>query len=91
MRLRPEQMDALAREIVESLVQKGFVRPAAEEKVLQNMVARVLMQNLEEEAALEAEAEQMAEKYLRGNPELDRRKLVQGIKARLAEERGFVL
>ncbi len=91
MRLRPEQVDALAREIVQSLVQKGFVRPAAEEKVLQSVVARVLMQNLEEEAALEAEAEQMAEKYLRGNPELDRRKLVQGIKARLAEERGFVL
>lgn len=91
MRLRPEQVDALAREIVQALVQRGFVRPVAEEKVLQSVVARVLMQNLEEEAALEAEAEQMAEKYLRGNPELDRRKLVQGIKARLAEERGFVL
>lgn len=91
MRLRPEQIDNLAGAIVSALLQKGFVRAKADEKTLQRKVSAVLTQNLEEEAALEAEAEQMALEYLRKNEELDRRKLVQGIKARLAQERGFVL
>jgi hypothetical protein len=91
MRVRPEQIHNLAAAIVKSLVEKAFVRPRVDEKVLQERIAKILQENLEQEAALEAEAEEIAERHLRGNQELDRRKLILGIKARLAEERGFVL
>jgi hypothetical protein len=50
-----------------------------------------LQQNFEEEAALEREAEQLADQYLRGREDLDHRKVIMGIKERLARERGFVL
>lgn len=91
MRLRPEQIDHLAAAVVSSLLRQGFVRAKVDEKTLQRRVSAILAQNLEEEAALEAEAEQLALQYLRKDEELDRRKLVQGIKQRLARERGFVL
>jgi hypothetical protein len=91
MRVRPGQVQALAHAILEALVQRDLIQPKADLVTIEQRIADLLYRNLEEEAALEQEAEEMAEQYLRGREDLDRRKVVLGIKQRLARDRGFVL
>ncbi len=57
----------------------------------QEEVAAALLDNFRQEEALEKEAERLAESHLRTAQELDRHKVIQLIKQRLAEERRFVL
>jgi hypothetical protein len=58
-------------------------------------VTSVLLENFRQEEALEKEAERLAEEHLRSAPggpgAVDRRRVVQMIKQRLAEERRFAL
>ncbi len=91
MRVRPGQIQALAQAIVTALLKNEFIEPKVDTITLQQRVAELLQQNFEEEAALEREAEQLADQYLRGREDLDHRKVIMGIKERLARERGFVL
>ncbi|GIW43047.1 MAG: hypothetical protein KatS3mg077_0329 [Candidatus Binatia bacterium] len=91
MRVRPGQVQSLAHAILETLVQRDLIQPKADLVTIEQRIADLLYRNLEEEAALEQEAEEMAEQYLRGREDLDRRKVVLGIKQRLARDRGFVL
>jgi|DewCreStandDraft_5_1066085.scaffolds.fasta_scaffold12947_4 hypothetical protein len=91
MRVRPGQIQALAQAIVTALVKNEFIEPKVDTVTLQQRVVELLQQNFEEEAALEREAEQLADQYLRGREDLDHRKVIMGIKERLARERGFVL
>ncbi|MDZ7378677.1 MAG: DUF507 family protein [candidate division KSB1 bacterium] len=91
MRAKPGQLQAVAEAIVQALIKRELITPKADLVTLQQRIADLLFRNFEEEAALEREAEEMAEQYLRGREGLDRRKLVLGIKERLARERGFVL
>ncbi|MCX8071560.1 MAG: DUF507 family protein [Candidatus Binatia bacterium] len=91
MRVKPGQVQALAQAIVRALTDRDLILPKTDPLTIQQRVADLLYQNFEEEAALEREAEEMAEQYVRGREDLDRRKLVLGIKERLARERGFVL
>lgn len=72
-------------------MQRDLIQPKADLVTIEQRIADLLYRNLEEEAALEQEAEEMAEQYLRGREDLDRRKVVLGIKQRLARDRGFVL
>lgn len=91
MRMRPGQIQAIAQAIATALVKREFVEAKADLVTIQQRIAEILYQNLQEEAALEEEAEKMAEQYLRGREDIDHRKVILGIKERLAQERGFVL
>lgn len=91
MRVRPGQVQALAQAIVDGLLKRDLMEPKADPVTIQQRVADLLYRNFEEEAELEREAEEMADRYVRGREDLDRRKVVLGIKERLARERGFVL
>lgn len=88
----PESLCRHAAEtLISTLSDKNFVRlrtskPAAIEKV-----AAALRDNFRQEEALEEEAERLAEAHLRTAHGLDRYKVIQLIKQRLAEERRFVL
>ena len=61
------------------------------QKQLTARVGRLLIENLRAEELLEAEAEAVAQKLGRQADGMDLRRLVDGIKARLAKERGFTL
>jgi hypothetical protein len=91
MHARAGELQALAVAIVDALLKQGFMRPARDAAVLQQRVAELLADNLGQERALEAEAERLAETHRRQMAGLDQRKIVQGIKERLARERGFAL
>lgn len=91
MRIREHEVQTLAAAIVDALLKQGFMHPKRDAAVLRQRVAGVVQRNLEEEQALEEEAERLAESHARKMVGMDHRKIIQGIKERLARERGFTL
>ena len=81
----------LADEIVRVLVAPGFIVAKAPEKAIAERIRRLIVDNLRAEEALEEEAERMAAKLGRQGLGMDQHKLIEGIKQRLAKERGFTL
>ena len=91
MRINSNEINRLAEMVVRALLQQGFVKPKVDEKQLNARIGRLLLDNLRAEEAIEEEAERLAQKLGRQAEGMDQRKLVEGIKARLAKERGFTL
>jgi hypothetical protein len=81
----------LADEVVQTLVTSGFIKAKVPSKQLVERIARLLLDNLRAEQALEEEAERTAQKLGRQALGMDQKKLIDGIKVRLAKERGFIL
>ena len=77
--------------LVEALCTKGAVRLSGEPAKAANKVATALLANFRQEAALEKEAERLAEEHIQKSPTVDRYKVIQLIKRRLAEEKDFAL
>ena len=91
MRIREGELQNLAAAIVNALLKQGFVHPKRDAGALRQRVVDLIARNLDEERALEEEAERLAEKHARQTVGMDQHKVVQGIKERLARERGFSL
>ncbi len=91
MRVREGELQAIAAAIVGALLKQGFVHPKKDASVLRQRVVELIAHNLEEERALEAEAERLAEAHARKTVGMDQRRIIQGIKERLARERDFPL
>ena len=91
MRIREGELQSLAAAIVDAVLKQGFVQPKRDAAVLRQRVVGLIARNIEEERALEEEAERLAEKHARQTVGMDQHKIVQGIKERLARERGFSL
>jgi len=91
VRIPDVAINRLAEDVVRALVQPGFIKPKVAEKQIIARIARLLLDNLNAEQALEEEAEKLAVKLGRQSLGMDQRKLMEGIKARLAKERGFAL
>jgi hypothetical protein len=89
------QAEAACRHVAQTLVaalsEKELLRLRASKQSAIDKVAAALLDNFRQEEALEKEAERLAESHLRTAQELDRHKVIQLIKQRLAEERKFVL
>jgi hypothetical protein len=81
----------LAEDVVRALVKPGFIKAKVPEKQIIERITRLLLDNLRAEQELEEEAEKLAIKLGRQSLGMDQRKLMEGIKARLAKERGFPL
>jgi hypothetical protein len=91
MRISDSEINRLADAMVHSLVKQGFIRAKVDDKRLVARISRLILDNFRAEEALEQEAEQLAHKLGRQALGMDQRKIVEGIKARLAKERGFTL
>lgn len=91
MRINEAEVNRLADDVVRALLKQGFVKSKVDDKQLIARVSKLILDNLRAEEALEREAEQVAEKLGRQALGMDQRKLIEGIKARLAKERGFTL
>lgn len=91
MRVREGELQALAAAIVDAVLQQGFVKPRRDAAALRARVVELIAQNLEEERALEAEAERLAQEHARKLVGMDHHRIIEGIKQRLAAERGFAL
>jgi len=85
------KLHALSAALVDALLKQGFVHPTTDPAALQRRIAEILAENLEQDRALEEEAERLAQSHARQMVGMDQRKIIQGIKERLARERGFAL
>ena len=91
MRIHEAEITRLADVVVRALLKQGYIKSKVDEKQLITRVSRIIVDNLRAEEALELEAEQLAQKLSSKSLGMDQRKIVEGIKARLAKERGFTL
>ena len=82
----------IAELVVTSLSEKALIRLRTEKKAVIEKVVAAFLDNFRQEETLEKDAERLAEEHLRSaGGGVDRHKVVQLIKQRLAEERRFVL
>jgi len=91
MPLRENEIDALARRLVEGLVARGSIKAKADTEALVACVVEMMSANFEAEAALDEEADKMAEAEARKHPGLDLSRLRTLIKQRLAEKKNFTI
>jgi hypothetical protein len=91
MALRETEIDALARHLVEGLVARGSIKAKTATDALVACVVEMMSDNFETEAALDEEADKMAEAEARRHPELDLTRLRTLIKQRLAEKKNFTI
>jgi len=91
MALREAEIDALARHLVEGLVARGSIKAKADTDALVACVVEMMSDNFETEAALDDEADKMAEAEARKHPGLDVSRLRTLIKQRLAEKKNFTI
>jgi hypothetical protein len=91
MPLRESQIDTLARFLVQGLIARGSIQPKADEKDLIACVVELMSANFEQEAAIDEEADRMAEDLARKDSRLDPTKLRAMIRQRIAEKKGFTL
>ncbi len=91
MRVREGELQSLATAIVAALQKQGFVHLKRDSAIARQRIVELIAHNLEEERALDEEAERLAESHARKLVGMDQRKIIQGIKERLARERNFPL
>lgn len=92
MRVPESSCQQIADRVITVLSEKNLIRVRGERKGIVDKVTATLLDNFRQEDALEKDAEQLADEHLRSAPGgVDRRRVVQMIKQRLAEERRFAL
>ena len=91
MRVREGELQGLATAVVAALQKQGFVHFTREPAVARQRIVELIARTLEQEQALEEEAERLAESHARKMAGMDQRRIIQGIKERLARERNFPL
>ena len=92
MRLTETQIQRLASLLLASLIDRRQAVLKENRDKVEGVIREVIHANLAAEQELEREARKMVEVHSRqAPPDLDRQKLFQMIKKRLAEEKGFPL
>lgn len=91
MRLREAETRRIAAAILDRLEKADLVRIATGRADLETRIAAALLANVRAEAEIEAEAERFAESHSREMVGMDRHKVIQLVKERIARERGFTL
>lgn len=81
----------VAEMLTEALSDKKLVQLRKEKKTVVEKLTAALLENFRQEEELEREAERLTDEHIRKAPGVDRHKVMQLIKQRLAEERRFVL
>ncbi len=77
--------------LVNALCVRGSVRLRTEQAKVAEKIAETFVGNFRAEAELEREAEMLADEHLDDSSTMDRHRLVQLIKRKLADERDFAL
>jgi hypothetical protein len=91
MQVSERHIRLLAESVVGALLDQGLVHLTASREEVAQRVHRLLLENFRTEQALEEEAETFAHQHARRMAGMDQHKIIQGIKERLAKERGFTL
>jgi len=92
MRFSDSQIRRVSDSLLQALLDRGGATVKVERGVALARIEEVFRANLQEEETLERDAMKLLEAHLRqAPPDVDRHRLLQMIKKRLAEERGIPL
>jgi hypothetical protein len=93
MRMKPNEIERLAKRIIHLLTGKQLFTPKVAETVLIKRVIDIFTKNMEEEESIEQETRRMMTQYeaqIRSG-EVDAHRMHQMIRNKIAKERKFVL
>lgn len=88
---RGEQFTRIGMAVVRTLQGQQYAHRHKDPQLLANRIADIIQETFDKEAEIEREAERLAATHSRQMAGMDQRKIIQGIKARLAEEKNFPL
>ncbi len=95
MRLKEEQIRGLAEKVYSDLSKESLITPRGERGAVVDGIARAISQNFAAEQKLERDAEKLLDETLAamgsGAAEIDRRRMLNMVKDKLAKERNIVL
>ena len=91
MKLRDGEMQRIATSILSRLEKAGLLRVAANRVAVEQRIVAAFRANLREEEDIDAAAVRFAESHSRDMVGMDRHKVMQLVKERIAKERGFTL
>jgi|WetSurSiteA1Bulk_404760.scaffolds.fasta_scaffold228822_2 hypothetical protein len=91
MQVSERHIHILAASVLGALLDQGLVHLIVSREDATERIRRLLLENFRAEEALEEEAEGIARQHARQTAGMDQHKIIQGIKERLAKERGFTL
>ncbi len=91
MRVREGEIQSVAAAIVDALQKQGFVHFKRDTSLARERIVHLIAQTVDGEQALEEEAERLAGSHARQMVGMDQRRVIPGIKERLARERNFPL
>jgi hypothetical protein len=89
--VRDTEIRRMALLITRGLFAQDFVTPKVDEAQIAGRIGEILAKSFADEAALEEEAERLAQTHARQMLGMDHRRVVHGIMERLARERNFPL
>ena len=94
MKIKPEQADKLAEQILKSYRSKELIVLKAQESAVRSKIKEIIMQNFRDEEVIEQEAREMLASHageVKQAGEMDQHRMFLLIKRKLAEKKGFVL
>ena len=91
MRVNEREVQRLAESVVDALVSREFAQLKVPRDRAVARLNALFLENFRTEQEIEDEAEKLAVRHARQMLGMDQRLIVQGIKERLAKERGFAL
>ncbi|MGE5215870.1 MAG: DUF507 family protein [Chloroflexota bacterium] len=91
MKIKPEELDKLATQLMASYRSKELIAVKASEESVKNKIAEVIAKNFAEEEAIEEEARAMLASHVREARDMDPYKMFLLAKQKLAAKKGFIL
>jgi hypothetical protein len=91
MKVKPEQLDKLAKLLLERYRDKELIKPKRDDTTIVTKIKEVISQNFAEEEAIEDEARKMLAAHAQATREMDHFKMFLIAKQKLAAKKGFIL
>lgn len=91
MKIKPEQLDRLAEQLLSSYRNQDILAPKAPEAAIKAKIVEIVAGNFAEEEAIEEEARRLLATHARATREMDPYKMFLLAKQKLAAQKGFIL
>lgn len=91
MKIKPEQLDKLAKLLLENYRSKELINPKCEDTTILAKIKGVISHNFAEEEAIEDEARKVLAAHAQATREMDHFKMFLIAKQKLAAKKGFIL
>ncbi|HEX9265351.1 MAG TPA: DUF507 family protein [Candidatus Binatia bacterium] len=91
MKVRPEELERFATQLIKSYGDKELIVTQSDDRVLKSKIVDIIAKNFAEEEAIEEEARKILAAHTRGARDLDSYKMFLLAKQKLAAKRGFIL